>query len=389
MHEVTERVKGLAELFRGNAAEAEQLGRLPDASAQALRDSGVIRMLQPKGYNGYETHPNDFFEAVLEVGRNCGSSGWVAGVVGVHTHELAQADPKLQEEVWGEDPDTWVASPYAPMGTARPVDGGYVFNGHWTFSSGTDHCQWVMIGGKIAQADGSLAPDAEIAHFVLPRPDYEIVEGSWEVMGLRGTGSKDLLVKDAFVPEYRVIRTDAVMAGTRGREIGLDNPLYSMPRAAIFSGVITAGTLALCQGVLDAYVDHTRNRITRTGRAVTDPYQTAAFAEAASDIQASIQHFLWDIGRVYDHAASGQSVPLSLRAEVRRNQVTAANRAVEAADKLFIHAGGSSLKTSLPLQRFWRDAHAARQHANNSAEPILNAYGLQFFGQPIPPGIRI
>ena len=113
------------------------------------------------------------------------SAGWVAGVVGVHPHELAHGDRRVQEEVWAKDPDTWVASPYAPMGRARPVEGGYIFNGRWNFSSGTDHCQWVMIGGLVTDQEGNVTDPAAV-HFLLPRSDYEIVEDSWDVMGLRG-----------------------------------------------------------------------------------------------------------------------------------------------------------------------------------------------------------
>ena len=110
----------------------------------------------------------------------------------VHPHELAQSDDRLQQELWADDPDTWIASPYAPMGVATPVDGGFRFTGHWKFSSGTDHCQWVMIGGFVANPDGTVNR-GDVRHFCLPREDYEIVQDSWDVLGLRGTGSKPKL----------------------------------------------------------------------------------------------------------------------------------------------------------------------------------------------------
>ena len=94
-----------------------------------------------------------------------GSTGWVAGIVGVHPWEMAMADAQVQEEIWGQDNDTWIASPYAPMGILRPVDGGYVFNGRWQFSSGTDHCDWIFLGAFIGDAEGK--PDHAAAE--LPR----------------------------------------------------------------------------------------------------------------------------------------------------------------------------------------------------------------------------
>nr|ART39079.1 H504 [uncultured bacterium] len=124
MHEVTERIKDLAEYFEEHAPESDQLGRLSDGEAQKLREAGVIRLLQPREFGGHEAHPADFFDAVIEVGTHSGPAGRIAGVVGVHPFEFGQLDRKVQEEIWGEDPDTWVASPYAPIGRARPVEGG-------------------------------------------------------------------------------------------------------------------------------------------------------------------------------------------------------------------------------------------------------------------------
>ena len=129
-----------------SAESNERLGRLDDAAAKLLRDTGVIRMLQPAKYGGAEAHPRDFAETVMRIASLDGSTGWVAGIVGVHPWEMAMCDPQVQDEIWGEDHDTWIASPYAPMGILRPVDGGYVFNGRWQFSSGTDHCDWIFLG---------------------------------------------------------------------------------------------------------------------------------------------------------------------------------------------------------------------------------------------------
>ncbi len=119
-----------------------------------------------------------------------GSTGWVAGIVGVHPWEMAMCDPQVQEEIWGQDQDTWIASPYAPMGVLRPVDGGYIFNGRWQFSSGTDHCDWIFLGAFMGDAEGNRVMPPRNYHVILPRSDYEIVEDSWDVVGLRGTGSQ-------------------------------------------------------------------------------------------------------------------------------------------------------------------------------------------------------
>ena len=123
-NQVLDTVMESAEQIASLGPANEELGRLDDQAAKIMRESGVIRMLQPKTHGGLETHPREFAETVMKIASLDGSTGWVAGIVGVHPWELAMADPRVQEEVWGEDPDTWMASPYAPMGVLRPVDGG-------------------------------------------------------------------------------------------------------------------------------------------------------------------------------------------------------------------------------------------------------------------------
>lgn len=388
MSAVADRVAPVADILEKDAVECDRLGRLTAVTEDALRATGVVKMLQPADFGGTENHPTEFMATVLEIASHSPAAGWVAGVVGVHPHEVALGDRRMQAEIWGDDPETWIASPYAPMGRARPAEGGYLFSGRWPFSSGTDLCKWVTIGGFLTEADGQTISDRRARHFVLPRSDYEIVDDSWQVVGLKGTGSKDLIVRDAFVPSYRVIDTDEITEGTAGATTGRDNPLYAMPRNVMFAGAVSAATLGICKGMLDAFVDLVRVRDGRYGKASLDPYQLAALGDAAADIDASIRHFLTDIDRCYDTCAAGEPTPLSLRAEVRRNQVRATNRAAAAADNLFKIAGGVSLREDLPLERLWRDSQSAIHHIQNVQDPIMHAWGLDFFGHPIPPTIK-
>ncbi|MBC9732881.1 hydroxylase [Nocardioides marmotae] len=385
---VLDRVVELADLLEQDGPVSEELGRVSDPVAAALREAGVIRMLQPQDFGGHEAHPTDFMRTCYEIGQHHGAAGWIAGVVGVHPHELAQGTRQLQEELWAEDPDTWIASPYAPIGRARPVEGGYIFNGRWPFSSGTDHCQWVMIGGLITDQEGNVA-DREPIHFVLPRSDYTIDHDSWDVMGLRGTGSKDIVVKDAFVPEHRLIRTNPVTDGSAELPEVRDIPLYRMPRNVVFSGAITTATIALAQGTLASYVAWTRQRSSRFGSASTDPFQLSELGPAAADIDASIGHVLHDMDRAFDIVSSGRLLTLSERAEIRRNQVAASHRAAEAADRIFKVSGGSQLHAKNPMQRMWRDCQSALHHVQNYAGPLFQAYGMDHFGGQMPAAVKV
>jgi len=391
MTTVPERIEELSEEFTALAEEADALGRTPDTAVKLLRDSGVVRMLQSRDFGGLETSPVDFFESVMRIGARSGSIGWVAGVVGVHPFELGQADRRVQEEIWGEDPDTWVASPYAPMGRARAVEGGYRFSGRWSFSSGTDACDWIVLGGLFADEEGKPIPGTSERHFILPRADYEIVPDSWNVIGLKGTGSKDIVIRDAFVPGYRVVDPGELESGEAARKAGReDSDLYRMPFHAMFGTVIAAGTLALADGALAAYLAYTRSRVTARGVTMaTDQAALSTLAAATADIEAGRVQFVHDVQRMWDIAQSGRRIPIELRAAARSNQVQAVRRSHAAVDSLMAAAGGGAMRTDLPLQRFWRDMSIARNHAANSGESTAINSGLLTFGQPLRPGTRL
>lgn len=386
-NEVIGRIEQLADQLRAQGPVNEKLGRLSDESARVLRESGAIRMLQPKAYGGLEVHPREFAETVMAVAALDGSTGWVNGVVGVHPWELAFADPKVQDEVWGDDQDTWLASPYAPMGIARPVDGGYIFNGRWQFSSGTDHCKWIFLGGFIGDAEGKMATPPQSLHLILPRSDYEIVEDSWDVVGLRGTGSKDVIVKDAFVPTYRTLEYSKVVDGTLQRAAGLDNPGYLLPFSVAFPLGITAAVIGIAEGALAHHLDYQRTRVQITGTKIKDdPYVLYAIGEAAAEISASRTALIDNVCRVYDLVAAGKDVTLADRAIGRRIQVQAARRAVAAVDEIVARSGGNAMRMDNPLQRFWRDAHMGLAHAIHVPGSVFHVSALTQLGIEPPPG---
>lgn len=391
MSTIVERVEELADFLTEQAEEADAIGRLPDTTAKVLREVGVMKTLQPAEFGGLEGSPVDFYKSVFSIGSRSASAGWVTSVVGVHAFQLAQADRRVQEEIWGEDPDTWVASPYAPFGRAVPVDGGYLFSGRWPFSSGTDHCEWIVLGGMLLDAAGDIAGPDPVRHFVLPRSDYEILQDSWNVVGLKGTGSKDVVIKDAFVPDHRVIDPTALGRFELARREGrYDSPTYRMPFHTMFNGTIAAGTLGAALGVLAACTAYMRGRVTVKGVSTNqDPRHLFVLAEASADIDACEMQFLRGIEEMWDYACRRVEIPMELRARVRRDQVRSVHRAVEAADKLVKLAGGNALRLDSPIQRFWRDSHMGLGHQANQEDSVYQAFGLSHMGLPIPATARL
>ncbi|MEV6773813.1 acyl-CoA dehydrogenase family protein [Nocardia sp. NPDC051030] len=381
-HEVVRRVAEIADRLAATAEETERLGKLSDESVKLMRQAGVMRLLQPTDFGGYAAHPRDFAEAVMAVSARCGSTGWVTGVGGVHPWEMALMDRTLQTEVWGENPDTWIASPYAAQGVATPADGGYILNGHWSFSSGTDHCDWIFLGALVGDAEGKPVMPPKALHVVLPRKDYTIVDDSWDVIGLCGTGSKDILVKGAFIPTYRTIDSAEVAEGEIAAErAGRTETVYKLPFWAMFPLGITAAVVGIAEGALAAHLDYQRDRVTAMGTKIKDdPYVLSAISEAAAEISASRIQLLDGVSRLYDLADTGQPITFEDRSMVRRNQVRCAWRAVAAVDEIFARSGGNAVRKQNVMQRFWRDAHVGLQHAIHTPGSLYHSAALTSMG---------
>src|SRR2546428_669581 len=194
------RVRALLPPLRERAVPAERLRRLPDETFADFQEAGLFRCLQPKRYGGYELDPATLYRAVIEIGTVCGSTAWILGVIGIHNWHLALFAPQAQDDVWGKDTSIQVSTSLAPTGTVTRVDGGFRLQGRWSFSSGCDFCHWAALGGIVPPLEAGAPPD--VRTFLVPRSDYTI-DDTWYAVGLCGTGSKDVVVDDAFVPEYR------------------------------------------------------------------------------------------------------------------------------------------------------------------------------------------
>lgn len=366
-------VTDLLPTLRERAQETEDLRRIPDDTIKSLQATGVFRMLQPARYDGLEASPVDFYRGVRLIASACGSTGWVTAVLGVHPWQLALFDERAQDEVWGEDTATLVSSSYAPMGRATPTEGGFTFNGRWSFSSGCDHAQWVFLGGLVIGPEGT---PVDFRTFLLPRSDYEI-DDVWDTIGLRGTGSNDIIVSDVFVPEYRTLSfMDTGRCAGPGQQVNT-GPLYRLPFASVFSCSIAVPVVGMAGGAYDAYVGWTRERVRAStgGKASEDSFNQLRIAEAASKIDAAVLQIDRNIDEELALATAGEKIPLALRVRVRRDQVNATGSAIQAVDRLFESAGGRALKSGTPIQRFWRDAHAGRVHAINDPEKALVMFG--------------
>jgi alkylation response protein AidB-like acyl-CoA dehydrogenase len=242
----------------------------------------------------------------------------------------------------------------------------------------------------VGDGKGKPVMPPSVKHVILPRSDYEIIEDSWDVIGLSGTGSKDVVVSDAFIPEHRTINQGDIQEGQVAERNGVTDTLYKLPFAAMFPLGITAAVIGICEGGLAAHVSQQRDRVAVTGVQVRDdPYVLYATGEASAEIEASRIQLIDGISRLYDLIDAGKPVTIEDRSNVRRNQVRCAWRAVAALDEIFARSGGNVTRRSNPLQRYWRDAHAGLQHMIHVPGVAYHANALAQMGLELPPPMRI
>ncbi|KUL41483.1 3-hydroxy-9,10-secoandrosta-1,3,5(10)-triene-9,17-dione monooxygenase oxygenase subunit [Actinoplanes awajinensis] len=372
-------VQELVPVLRDRAQEAEDRRTISTESIKSLAATGFFRLLQPARFGGYQADPVTFFGCVRDIAAACGSTGWVASVIGVHNWQLALFPDQAQQDVWGDDPGTLMSSSYAPTGRITAVDGGYRVSGRWSFSSGCEHASWVLLGGIVP---GEGETPADFRTFLLPADDYT-VEDVWHTVGLRGTGSNDIVVADAFVPAYRSLSFgDTARCVCPGQELNTA-PLYRIPYGSIFPYTITTPIIGMATGAYDAHVSYMRERVRAAYagvRAAEDPYSQVRVARAAADLDAAWLALTADMTELMTLASAGEKLPARLRLRVRRDQVRGTELAIQAVDRLFENSGGRAIYSSHPMQRYWRDAHAGRVHAINDPERALSMFGRGEFG---------
>ena len=313
----------------------------------------------------------------------CGSTGWVASVVGVHPWQIALFADEAQRDVWRDDPDARASSALAPTGSVRQVDGGFHLSGRWPFSSGVDHCGWALLGGVIPdQCNG-----AEFRTFLVPRQDFSIDHDSWQVTGLSGTGSKDVVVPGAFVPEHR---THSVVDVYHGRDPGFavnDRPYFRLPWRLVFGYTIAAPAIGAALGAVDAFIENNRARVSAYGGppVARDPAVNQPLARAliATDTARTRLAATWT--ELLSILEAGQTIPYERRVQALYEAALAHHGCTDAICDLMAVNGGRTMRADGTLQRLFRDLLAMRNHPAANLEFSGNLYAQAKLGVEPPP----
>jgi 3-hydroxy-9,10-secoandrosta-1,3,5(10)-triene-9,17-dione monooxygenase len=361
------------------AAHTERLRQMPLETIQDLLASKLIRLGNPQRYGGLGLEYDTAFAIAWLLGTACGSTAWCYALWTVHNWWVGHFPAQAQEEFFAEGPDVLAASALNPTrGTAGPVPGGVRVSGRWSYSSGCDAASWVMLAVP--------GPQGPREHFwvLLPRADYTIVD-TWFTSGMRGTGSKDIVVDDIFVPQHRTMDPNRAGDGDwTGWELH-QRVSYRLPLRCLTGWDLVAPIVGMAQGTIDEFTTGLHGT-SGYGRSAESALVQVRLAEAASEVEAARALFHASIQEMLDKAAQGETFSLLERARYRRNKTFIAKLCVQAVNRVFEAGGGQAIAETAGLQRFHRDVHAASHHQGISWDAAAEDYGRQALGLPPGPG---
>ncbi len=357
----------ILDLIASKSADQREARKMSKEVVDALKECGFFTMLLPKQWGGLERKPQEFFAEQVRIAEADMSTAWAGGIIAVHAFQLALMSEEAQREVYEADPNTLISSSYNPVGArAEMCEGGFMLHGRWGWSSGSDHCTWALLGGVI--------PGDGYRTFLVPRNQYDI-EDTWDVMGLQGTGSNDVVISEPiFVPDHR---THKQMDGFNCVN-DQDNPMYDLSWAQTFVRVVNSAAIGALKKAVKVFVE------SKQGNSTTDMTKFAGDVETQERL-AKVLNTIGELEAVMYHnfdkmEAASWKPTLEDRIMYRYQASIVIDKAIEAIDTLFEVAGGRSVFNGHPLQQLWHDIHIARCHVANNPTAFARNLGSVALG---------
>ena len=366
------------EKLRAGADWSEQHRRLADTSIDALREAGLLRLLVPARVGGAQLGLGDMVDAVRATALADSAASWVLMVLTAHDWMMGSMSEDAQDEVYAEGPDTVIPGSLAPAGSAVEVENGWLVSGRWPFASGAVHGHWYLVGSIEPVAAEGKRP--RLVHVVLPRDRVEL-DDTWHPIGLRGTGSGDVVADDVLVPHRRVIDSGALLGGRRPWSGRHGTDLYKAPILPGLAVHVAASALGIAEAGLADAVDRFGVQDDRySGTAKADrPGLHLRTAESTAELRAAALLIDDTVQLLMTAAAGADSKPLRAKAKYQATYAIELSR--RALDRVASAAGGRALFDSSQLQRRLRDVTMASQHAVADLDTVGQAYGRTLLGQ--------
>jgi len=374
-------IEELGPRFAERATGCEIDRKVPEESIKELLKNGILRSLQPKRYGGQELSPVHYYPGLSRIAEFCPSTAWVTGIVMVHSWQLGLFGKRAQEDVWSKDPTTLISSSYMPATKAKKVSDGYLISGRWSFSSGCQHCDWAFLGGFVPEGEATWGGLPDIRTFLVPKTDYRI-DLVWDTVGMAGTGSHDIVIEEAFVPEYRTLPfANVVTNDIPGWEFN-NTPLFHAPFAAIFVNTLAATAIGNARACVDLFLQRCRSKVAnaKPGKDPLEPSFSVVAAEAVASIDAIELQRKHNLEEMMNYAERGEIIPIERRARYRWDAARAACMSMDVVDSIFATGGAHGINMSDPLQRHFRDAKVMAMHAYTRRDQNARLYGKATLG---------
>ena len=366
------RASDLLPSLKERAAHTEKLRRVPDENVAEILESKLVRIGVPRRFDGLDVPYGLCLDVAAELGRACPATAWCYGLWAAHAWLVGFWPLQAQEEVYGDGPDILCSSSLNPgRSTCDPVPGGYRLSGQWEFSSGCDAAGWVMLG----------APNiGERSWLLVPRDDFEIID-TWFVSGLRGSGSKDISISDAFIPSHRVLDVNSAgVSDLTAWELHRQGR-YRVPVSTLLGWDLVGPMVGIAQGMIDEFIARL-DGTTGPGRTSDSPAIHLRLSQATAEVDAARTVMQTDLREILRKGVEGEAFAPLERARFRRDKAFITQLCLKAVNGLFDVSGGHALHDSEPLQRFHRDAQAVAHRDGLVMELGGQDYGRVAFGLP-------
>ncbi len=368
----------IVDVLRANAAESERLRHVAPDSVRAMENAGLWRLLTPAAVGGDEAGLRAQVDSLFLVAAVDPAAGWVQMVSNAHTWIVGNFPEACMREVFADGPDIRVPGTLASQGKAVRVDGGWQLNGRWQFASGVDHGDWLLIG-----AIADVLPDSptRLLHVMVPKADV-VVDDTWFTLGLRGTGSKDLVAEDVFVPEHRAMPSKLLFDGESPHGEGGATFFNRLPLLQCLSVQLAAAVVGISDGALALHIERTGSR--------REVYNGASKAESAgTQMRVAESTTELDLARMLLRsaadrcdrvAATGERLTIDERAEIKWHAAYAVELARRATDRIFAASGAHGIYDDSVLQSRYRDVNTACHHATIDFDGNAQMYGRTRLG---------
>ena len=373
--EAIERARTIVPVAKKNTLAAEELRRMPEENIRAILDSGLMPLMRPKMFGGYEGDWMTQIDCVSEVARFCGSTGWCMTFLIQHQFFLSLFPEEAQRFVYERQPDPTLLTSFNQTGQAKEVPGGYEIGGRWHFASAGDYCQWAIVGGVTRNEDGSVK---RRLNFLL-RPDQFRIDRVWNAIGLKGSGSNDVIVEPTFVAEGFVYDHDQALIGRAPGHSVHEGVLYRSPLVLNSGFAVMTPLHGIARGAYESFVELTAGRGARPLGA--KPVDRADIQIAIGESAAEIDLAYLITEKLTATVFNGGKIMRVDAVRQRRDMMMVLKLLQRAVDRLFDQSGAHGLLGDHAIQRHWRDLHAIGHHAQWAA-PALQIAGRDALGLP-------